>query len=219
MADLTRQFTNIPPTRPWGVALPGHSYPQVEGPGNPFWERRHPELNPILNKNQIVRDTINPITEPKVGMPTINSNPGGMGFWTRQPDGSYVGGDSFSGQTRRAPTDGLLDKNQIVRDAINPITEPIVGMPNTYTRPSKPIIDDWGFRPRPVPTGKNQIARDAINPITEPKVGMPDKVGVPKINVTSLNKPDYTYSGLSPEELQRLRNAKQMAIDASVYKK
>jgi hypothetical protein len=28
--------------RQWGETLPGYSYPAVEGPGNPSWERRNP---------------------------------------------------------------------------------------------------------------------------------------------------------------------------------
>ena len=39
---------NTPPTgmRGWGEVRPGEMYPQVEGPGNPSWERRHPERAP-----------------------------------------------------------------------------------------------------------------------------------------------------------------------------
>ncbi len=40
---------------------------------------------------------INPWKNP---LDSINQNPGGMGFWTKQPDGSWIGGDSFNGQTR-----------------------------------------------------------------------------------------------------------------------
>lgn len=36
----------MPQGRPWGVALPGQSYIQVEGPGNPYWEARNPLFNP-----------------------------------------------------------------------------------------------------------------------------------------------------------------------------
>lgn len=36
------QINPINQPRPWGVALPGHMYPAVEGPGNPSWERRNP---------------------------------------------------------------------------------------------------------------------------------------------------------------------------------
>lgn len=32
--------------RGWGESRPGETYVQWEGPGNPSWERRHPELNP-----------------------------------------------------------------------------------------------------------------------------------------------------------------------------
>lgn len=37
-----------PPTgvRGWGELRPGEMYPAVEGPGNPSWERRHPERAP-----------------------------------------------------------------------------------------------------------------------------------------------------------------------------
>ena len=35
-----------PGGRPWGESRPGEMYPQVEGPGNPSWERRHPERAP-----------------------------------------------------------------------------------------------------------------------------------------------------------------------------
>jgi hypothetical protein len=31
-------------SRQWGESRPGEMYPAVEGPGNPSWERRHPEL-------------------------------------------------------------------------------------------------------------------------------------------------------------------------------
>ena len=33
-------------TRKWGESRPGEMYVQVEGPGNPSWEKRHPELAP-----------------------------------------------------------------------------------------------------------------------------------------------------------------------------
>ena len=33
-------------TRGWGESRPGEMYPAVEGPGNPSWERRHPERAP-----------------------------------------------------------------------------------------------------------------------------------------------------------------------------
>lgn len=36
-----------PGGRPWGESNPGEMYPAIEGPGNPAWERRHPERNPI----------------------------------------------------------------------------------------------------------------------------------------------------------------------------
>lgn len=39
----------------------------------------------------------NDLLGPRIGGP---QNPGGMGFWTQLPDGSYVGEDSFTGQTR-----------------------------------------------------------------------------------------------------------------------
>lgn len=32
--------------RKWGESRPGEMYMQVEGPGNPSWEKRHPELAP-----------------------------------------------------------------------------------------------------------------------------------------------------------------------------
>ncbi len=32
--------------RPWGETRPGEMYVQVEGPGNPAWEKRHPEAAP-----------------------------------------------------------------------------------------------------------------------------------------------------------------------------
>ena len=35
-----------PGGRPWGESRPGEMYPAVEGPGNPSWERRHPERAP-----------------------------------------------------------------------------------------------------------------------------------------------------------------------------
>ena len=34
------------PPRGWGESRPGEMYPAVEGPGNPSWERRHPERAP-----------------------------------------------------------------------------------------------------------------------------------------------------------------------------
>ena len=62
-ADGARQFVQpmTPPTpqpaappqtvpaktpRQWGESRPGEMYVQVEGPGNPAWEKRHPELAP-----------------------------------------------------------------------------------------------------------------------------------------------------------------------------
>ena len=57
LEDEPRKFGGIS-TRPWGVALPGQRYPQVEGPGNPSWERRNPDANP--NKNQ---QPVNPIRQ------------------------------------------------------------------------------------------------------------------------------------------------------------
>jgi hypothetical protein len=32
--------------RKWGEERYGERYPQIEGPGNPSWERRNPHLNP-----------------------------------------------------------------------------------------------------------------------------------------------------------------------------
>ncbi|HKE97422.1 MAG TPA: hypothetical protein VKG45_00610 [Actinomycetes bacterium] len=34
------------PVRAWGQTRPGEMYVQVEGPGNPSWEARHPEMDP-----------------------------------------------------------------------------------------------------------------------------------------------------------------------------
>jgi len=34
--------------RKWGESQPGRMYGQVEAPGNPSYERRHPELNPAI---------------------------------------------------------------------------------------------------------------------------------------------------------------------------
>lgn len=45
----------LQPSRPWGVALPGRSYPAVEGPGNPSWERRNPKGGA---KGEILRKAI-----------------------------------------------------------------------------------------------------------------------------------------------------------------
>ena len=43
---VTRPGMNKPlPPRKWGETRPGEMYPQVEGPGNPSWERRNPQSN------------------------------------------------------------------------------------------------------------------------------------------------------------------------------
>ena len=44
-----------PGGRPWGESRPGEMYPAVEGPGNPSWERRHPERNPGAGGVPILR--------------------------------------------------------------------------------------------------------------------------------------------------------------------
>lgn len=44
-----------PVARGWGQELPGRSYPAVEGPGNPSWERRNPLKGA---KKDILRKTI-----------------------------------------------------------------------------------------------------------------------------------------------------------------
>ena len=40
--DTTRNATRPNQPRRWGESRPGEMYPQVEGPGNPSWERRNP---------------------------------------------------------------------------------------------------------------------------------------------------------------------------------
>ena len=46
--DQIRQPPQNPAGRGWGETRPGEMYPQVEGPGNPSWERRHPERAPAI---------------------------------------------------------------------------------------------------------------------------------------------------------------------------
>lgn len=43
LPDGMRSGTLPTTQRPWGVAIPGQMYPQVEGPGNPSWEARNPQ--------------------------------------------------------------------------------------------------------------------------------------------------------------------------------
>ena len=35
-----------PDKRKWGEKILGETYPQVEGPGNPTWEKENPDKNP-----------------------------------------------------------------------------------------------------------------------------------------------------------------------------
>ena len=84
--------------RPWGVSIPGEYYPAVEGPGNPGWEARHPELE--LGKKiggvgigDIGEIPSRPITQPitRPGLPK-GLPMGGKGY-VQLPPGAYRQGD------------------------------------------------------------------------------------------------------------------------------
>ena len=80
-----------PGGRPWGESRPGEMYPAVEGPGNPSWERRHPERNPGAGLNPGMRPSPPPapapVAPPPVAVPitrraaaSIDSLGGGAPF-------------------------------------------------------------------------------------------------------------------------------------------
>jgi hypothetical protein len=58
-----------PGGRPWGESRPGEMYPAVEGPGNPSWERRHPERNPGAGLNPGMRPSPPPAPAPVAPAP------------------------------------------------------------------------------------------------------------------------------------------------------
>ena len=90
-----------------------------------------------------------------------NSNPGGMGFWIKQPDGSYRGGDSFTGQTK--PADNTL--SQAVQQTKQP-TQPITSQPKN-------------------PNYRNGLIRNIIRK----KIGLLPKTGFINVPLTPGSKP------------------------------
>lgn len=117
-----------------------------------------------------------------------NPNPGGMGFWMKQPDGSWIGGDTFTGQKRPIgwdPNNPNASFDIGTRQPIQPVTiDPGVGNPG---------YDEWLARHNPeygMPGNPGYVRQ----PITSPEIGFP-KISKPYA------PPDYSHrSGQTREE-------------------
>ena len=133
--EVDNIISNGQPTR--GRFEPIHGLP-INKPIPPLDRPEFPNLKPIspIDRPRFPNPQPTPFTGSKQVEPIGGwSNPGGMGFWTQIADGSWVGGDSFTGQTR-----------PIGWDPNNPTTRPISDnprlpiQPEPVTSPSRPLF-------------------------------------------------------------------------------
>ena len=146
--------------RGWGESRPGEMYPAVEGPGNPSWERRHPERAPGGL----------PPDRPRGYTPPIIPKPPGGTPGTQYPGGSPRFDERTGTYNPNIP--GMRPGAQVPAPIIgwNPRGEPI------YDPTIPHIPEDPRFRPiRPGDTP----APPRTPPVAPPPPVKPPPVAVP----------------------------------------
>ena len=152
--DQIRQPPNTRPTgtRGWGESRPGEMYPQVEGPGNPSWERRHPERAP----GGLPADRPRGYTPPSI---------------PQQPGVAYPGGSpNFDERTGRYITSPIQRPGRpSLVIGYDPNGQPILD-PRTPHIPEDPRFRPVGPGDTPIPYGDDGIALGNPGRDLDPKV-------------------------------------------------
>ena len=194
---------NIQPTRGWGETIPGMMYPAVEGPGNPSWERRNPQLGgkgdfqQKFNDPNVQIDRTDPNMQKQLidGFNDPNVKMQSQGNWGEtQPTGTPITMytavppppgmkyeyNDVTGERRAVPINGRGDFEQKFND------------PNTRIDRTDPNI-------------KKQL-RDAFN---DPNIQITDLAQAKPGMATTLTSPTQT----SQQSQQQLQDTTQQLID------